>query len=179
MVNMFGNWTIDNFLSLISIILIIVGGFFALKKWNLELKTKRAEFLEQINLNIRSDDKLAEITYLIEYDFSWYNENFHGNKTGLEFSVDRFLAYFDYICYLKKLGNFTKKEMMIFQYRIIRIFNSPCVRNYLWNIYHFSKKSKTCCSFTNLINYGIKNRLIDKFEFEDSNNGQYIKYLNF
>jgi uncharacterized protein YxeA len=131
MANLFENWTVDNYLSLVSIFLIIIGGIFALKRWNLEIKTKRAEFLEQINSYIRSDDKLAEITYLIEYDFSWYNEYFHGNKTGLEFSVDRFLSYFDYICYLREIGNFKEKEMVVFKYRIIRIFNSPCVRNYL------------------------------------------------
>ena len=178
MLNLFEGWTVGNYLSLLSIIPAMIGGFSALGKLALSVKTKRAEFLLQLNSTIRSDKELAEIAYMIDYNREWYSDEFH-NKSGLEFSVDRYLSYIDYICYLKRLRHFSKKELMFFQYRITRLLKSPSVRNYLWNLYHFSNKNQVCCSFMNLIEYGFKTGLIDKLEFDDSTSNAYEKRLLF
>jgi hypothetical protein len=89
------------------------------------------------------------------------------------------LSYFDYICYLYKSGNITEKEFVILKYRIKRIFLSPCVKNYLWNLYQFSKKFKVCCSFQHLIDYGFETGLIDFSKSMNEKDSRYKKYLNF
>jgi hypothetical protein len=182
MIDSLNHLTFDNLLNLLSIIPIIIGGIFALIQWNSQNKIKRGEFLNQIISKIRFDKKMAKTRYLIDYNYSWYNENFHNNNSSdIEFSVDKLLSYFDYICYLKKIKQITEKEFLIIQYDIIRIFNSPCVQRYLWNLYHFSEKNNSYCSFKHLIDYGISSNKIDNNEFKNKNNKKYInyKYLNF
>jgi hypothetical protein len=179
MVNMLRCFTIDNYLNLASIILVMIGGIPALIQWHSGIKVKRAEFLEKIISKLRFDEEIIETMYMIDYNYAWYNENFHNNKMGPEKSIDKLLSYFDYICYLEKIKNITQKEFVIIKYEVNRILNSPCVENYLWNLYHFSIRNNTHCSFTNLIDHGIKNGRIDKIEFYNKNNIKYNKYLNF
>jgi len=179
MINFFKNLTVEIFLDSISIAFVLAGGVFALTRWYAEIKTKRAKFMEKIYLRSRIDKEMAETMYKIDYDYTWYDESFHGNRTGLEYSVDKLLSFFDYICYLKKIRTITKNEFVVIQYRIIRIFNSPCVQSYLWNLYHFSKKNKADCSFKHLIDYGLIKGSIDKTEFNNPESKKYKKRLNF
>jgi len=51
-------------------------------------------------------------------------------------------------------------ELRTLRYEIIRICISPSAQAYLWNLCHFSKRMETECSFINIINYGIKNKII-------------------
>jgi hypothetical protein len=45
---LFCNWTIENYLNLLSIILVSGGGILALIQWEFSKKLKRAEFIDQI-----------------------------------------------------------------------------------------------------------------------------------
>jgi hypothetical protein len=125
MINLFKNLTIDNCLTLISIFLVIIGGIFSLTQWRSGNKVKRAEFLEQIISKLIFDEEIVKTMYMIDYNYNWYDEHFHNNKNGLEKSVDKLLAYIDYICYLKEIRNITQKEFVIIQYEISRILISP------------------------------------------------------
>jgi hypothetical protein len=178
MIDLFESWTVDNYLSLISIVLVVIGGVFALAQWRIEIKTKRANFLEQINLKINADQEMVETMHLIDYNNEWYGKNFHENKT-VECPIDKLFSYFNYICYLRKVKNITEKEFVIFHYKIKRIFVSQCAKSYLWNLYHFSEQNKAQCSFQYLIDYGIEINAIIASEFKDSKNNKYKKYLNF
>ena len=169
--------TIDNYLTLISILLVLIGGVFALIQWNSTTKLRKAEFIDNIINKIRFDKEMAETLYTIDYDHFRYNENFQ-NKRDLEYKVDKVLSYFDYICYLYSTKNIGNTEFKILKYRISRICSSPSINEYLWNLYHFSRKSNNECSFMHLINYCIKNKLI-KDEFINNSTDLFNKYLNF
>ena len=90
--------SISDIIALLSFISIIVGGIFALYKWNINQKLKRAEYIKTLFDEIRSNSEI--VFYLFDYGSDWYNEKFHGSK--LEGSIDYTLSYFSYICYLKK-----------------------------------------------------------------------------
>ena len=169
--------TIDNYLTLFSIILVLVGAIFALIQWNSSIKLRRAEFIDKIINIIRFDKEMAETLYVIDYNLFWYDANFHKNG-NFEYKIDKALSYFDYICYLYSTKNIGNNEFKILKYRISRICMSPSTQAYLWNLYHFSNKFKRECSFTNIINYGIKNKLITN-EFTNNSTNLYVKYLNF
>jgi hypothetical protein len=169
--------TIDNYLTIISIFLVSLGGWFALIQWHSTVKLRKAEFVDKIINIIRFDKEMAETLYKIDYGVFLYDEFFHKNR-DLEYEVDKVLSYFDYICYLYNTKNIGNDEMKILKYRISRICTSHSVQAYLWNLYHFSKKLKKECSFLNIINYGIKNKLIRK-EFTNNSIDLFEKYLNF
>lgn len=172
----FKNWTIDNFLTLFSMILMSIGGTFALIQWISSKKLRRAEFIDQIINKLRFNKEIQKVMYLIEYDPKWYSEKFH--RSELENQVDKFLSYIDYICYLYFLRNISNNEFRILKYDINRICISPSVQAYLWNLYHFSRRMNADCSFLHLIEYGIKNKIIKK-EFIDNDKDLYRKLLNF
>ena len=172
------NWSVDNILSAISIILVIAGGRFTYKQWVAANKTKRMELIEQIMEKLRFDPEMVDTMYTIDYDHEWYGIDFHDREDDLEYRIDKLLSYLSYICYLKKEGNLSKKEFRILRYEINRICTSPCIQAYLWNLHHFSRKLGFECTFQYLIEYAIKNKLIDKsFLREDCE--LYEKTLNF
>lgn len=173
------NWSVSDILSLISIIIAIIGGIFAYKQWKYSNKTKRADFINQIINKLRFDKEMANTINMFDYNFTWYNENFHNGNNELEYQVDKTLTYLSYICYLAKEKHISKSEFVILEYEISRSCVSPSVECYLWNLYHFSSSQKTKCSFQYLIEYGIQNKLIDEAEFMNPNSKKYVKRLNF
>jgi hypothetical protein len=173
------SWSIDNILAMISILLAIIGGFFAYRQWEASNKIKRAEFINQIIKELRFDKEMAKSMYVIEYNLYWYNSDFHSGNPEMEYSIDRLLSYLCYVCYTYKLKNISKNEFSIIRYRLNRTCSSPSVQGYLWNLFHFSKSQNAECSFQYLIDYGIDNKIIDKQMFYDEKCKIYHKYLNF
>ena len=173
------NWKIEHVIGLLSLILIVVGGIFALVQWISTNRIKRAEFINQIIEKLRFDPEMSETMQMIDYDSMWYKESFHNSSNDDENRVDRLLSYLTYICYIKDIGFLHKKEFAILEYELCRICTSPSVCAYLWNLYHFSKNNNTKCSFQYLIDYGIKKKLLDKSTFMDPTTCVYPKYLNF
>jgi hypothetical protein len=165
---MFANWEPDNYLTLISIIIIVIGGGFTLFQWNSSEKFKRVKYLEEIITKLRFDPEMANTLYIIEYEHNWYTEKFH-NDHDFEYKIDKVLSYFDFICYLYITKIIKDDEFKILKYRINKICNSPSVQKYLCNLFHYSKSMGADCSFTHIIDYGIKNKIIKK-EFKDNNN---------
>lgn len=166
--------SIENWLKIISLVFVCIGGVFVYIQWDRSIRIRRAEFLHQLLEKLRFEEDMVRSMYTVEYDLSWYSIEFHGNK--MEERIDKLLSYVDYVCYLRQTSNISKKEFQIFQYEIHRICVSPSCQSYLWNLYHFSLKNNTMCSFYNLIQYGIKHRLLPS-DFK-TNKGIYEKTLN-
>jgi len=174
--NIFACWNIENWFSLISTILVVIGGFFAWTQWTAGTKIKRAEFINQIIEKLRFDKEMANTMYIVEYTYDWYSDNFHNSE--LEYSIDKLLSYLSYICYLYATHNIRKTEFKILKYELNRVCVSPDVQGYLWNLYHFSKKRNMECTFQYLIDYGIKCGIIQN-DFKRDDIQSYAKCLNF
>lgn len=168
------NLTLDNLISIVSLIFVFFGGIFTFVQWRKSIKIKRAEFLYQILEKLRSDKDLAKTMNLIDYNQNWYDKSFHRGK--MENSIDNLFSYVDYICYLKSIKNISTTEFRVFKYKIDRICISISSQKYLWNLYHFSVKNKTNCSFQFLIDYGINHKIFpDNFK---ENKNLYEKTLH-
>ena len=91
------NWNVDNILTLISIVFAMVGGIFAFHQWNISNKIKRSEYINQIIKKLRFDNEMTEAMFIVEYDHSWYDENFHNGEGKMEHIIDKLLSYMSYI----------------------------------------------------------------------------------
>lgn len=167
--------SISDIIAILSFISIIVGGIFTLNKWNVNLKLKRAEYIKALFDEIRSNPKI--VFYLFEYDSIWYDEKFHGSKE-LESNIDYTLSYFSYICYLRNNNIITKSEFNYFRYELERILNNQQFKNYIYNLYHFSKRVNQPISFVDLFQYAKDNGYFDK-DFWNKNSNKYLHLLNF
>ncbi|MCL2050706.1 MAG: hypothetical protein FWG91_03090 [Lachnospiraceae bacterium] len=171
--------TIDNWLTMISLILVVGGGIFAGFQWHITNRIKRAEFINAIIIELRFNKEMAKTMYRIDYlEDSWYDEDFHNSHSDLEFEIDKLLSYLSYICYLKYTRNISNKEFKFLQYEIVRACSSPDVQSYLWNLFHFSKACSSKCSFEYLVLFGINNKLFHR-SFSSKESGFYDKRLNF
>lgn len=168
------NLTVENWLTIISLLFIAISGCFIYFQWRKSLKTKRAEFINQIIEKLRFDEKMAKIMYIVDYNQNWYNYSFHGSN--IEFDIDKLFSYINYICYLKFSDNISDDEFNILKYEVNRICISKSSQCYLWNLYHFAIKNQSTCSFPDLIDYGIKNNLLHK-DFK-TNTSLFTKTLN-
>jgi hypothetical protein len=169
-------WTIENTLTLLSLIVATFVALFAIAQWRNSIKLKRAEFLNQIIEKLRFDDDIAHTMYLVEYSADWYSASFHGGN--LESAIDKLFGYMSYICYLRSMGNIKEPEFEVLSYEIHRTCSSPSAETYLWNLYHFSAQTGTSCTFNNLIEYGLEKKLFHQ-DFLKSDTDTYIKRLNF
>ena len=170
-------WLGDNWFSLVSIIGLAIGGVFALIQWHNSTQLKRSEFINQIIEKLRFNSEIVKAMYIIDYDQTWYDENFHGGSEK-ELVIDKLLSYLSYICYLINGNHLTKNESSILEYELIRTCESWSTQAYLYNLYHFSKKRKSTCSFQYLIDYGLKLKIFPA-SFLDCSSSTYPKYLNF
>lgn len=170
-------WIGENWFSLLSVLGLGIGGIFALMQWYSGSKLKRAEFINQIIDKLRFNEDVVKAMYLVDYNQDWYDEDFHGGSAK-EMDVDRLLSYLSYICYLIKSRHITKEESSILEYELRRACESHSVQAYHFNLYHFSQRRKSTCSFQYLIDFGLRNGIIEK-DFMNKNSSKFPKYLNF
>ena len=159
---------------ILTFISVIVGGIFALKKWNKYLKLNRAEYVKKLLDEIRTNESID--FYLFEYNEKWYNKDFHSSE--IEKKVDFTLEFFSYICYLKNNKIITESDFDCFKYDIVRIIQNKQFCNYCYNLYHFSSKFNLPMSFNNLFIYAKKNHYFNN-DFWDPKSDKYPHYLNF
>lgn len=162
------------------LVLTVVGGIFALIQWRCGNKIKRAEFINGLIEEVRSDKEISKTIYLFDYDANWYSSQFHNGKNGLEHEVDKTLSFFSYICYLRNNNLISKRDFEFFDYEIRRIADNYSVQAYLYNLYHFSENRNTKMSFCYLFDYCYKNKLFgENKEMKNSASTYYPHYLNF
>lgn len=167
--------TLYDISSVITVVLVIIGGIFSLIQWRKTVKQRKSEFIYELISKIRIDENIVNTLVRIDYGEKWY-ENFHDNKK-LEFEVDKTFAYFSYICYLKKCKLIDEQEFYFFEYHLTRIFQDEQSIAYLYNIYHFAKKIGTNSAHYYLIEYGKEKGLIgENFELENQNFPHYLNY---
>ena len=174
-------YDISDIIAVISALIVVVGGVFAFIKWKKATGIQRAEYINELTSKIREEKDIAEVIQMFEYNTPWYGLGFHGSN--IEKSVDKTLSYFSYICYLRKMRIITKKEFMFFKYEVEHLLLNPQVKDYLYNIHHYSNALKTPLSFYYLFAYGKKHNLFDKAFYDKtswkSNETIYHHYLNF
>ena len=113
--------SVSDIVAVLSLLSIIIGGVFALYKWNTSLKLRRSEYIKELFDNIRTNPKI--VFYKFEYSKSWYSRDFH-NSGELEEKIDYTLSYFSYICYLKDNNIIGNSEFNYFKYELERILNN-------------------------------------------------------
>ncbi|MCL2598471.1 MAG: hypothetical protein FWD76_00980 [Firmicutes bacterium] len=143
-------------------------------------KIKRMELVAQIVNQCRFSDEMMGVFYLFDYGVEWYNDSFHNTREP-QGKVDKFLSYLSYLCWLKSVGALTKIEFGGVGYMVARSLQNGQVQCYLWNLYHWSKKMGAGSAFVSLIEYGLKERFVDRVVFENSDDkvSGYTKRLNF
>ena len=163
---------ISDITSLISIIVVILGGVFGYYQWHKSIQLKRAGYINELTEKIRTDKDIKKTIYILEYDEKWYSKKFHesGKK---ELKMDKTLSCFSYICYLKEQNIISDKEFDFFRYELKMILINEQMQDYLYNLYHYSQNQNVPCTFQYLINYGIESKVLDD-DFCDKN--AYKKY---
>ncbi len=163
--------------SIILLLFTLGGGIFAYRKWDKAFAIKRSEYIYELIEKIRTDKDISKVLHWIEYDYTWYNESFHDDfKT--ERRVDKTLSYFSYICFLKEEKLIKKSDFKFFEYEVNRIINNKQVIEYMYNIYHFSKKFNTPITFYFLFEYATKNNILEE-DFFNEKSSSFPHYLNF
>lgn len=162
----------------VSLLLALIGGYFALIQWRMNMKLKRAEYIKNLLDQMRTDKDI--VYYKFDYDEPWYGPNFH-NSGESERKMDYTLNFFSYICYLRNHKIINKTDFCCFKYEIERILTNRHFLCYCYNLYHWSKKIKQPIPFYELFEYARKHHYFDKYdkEFWNNQSKQYPHYLNF
>ncbi|OQC42758.1 MAG: hypothetical protein BWX66_00351 [Deltaproteobacteria bacterium ADurb.Bin058] len=168
--------SVQDITSVVTVLLIIVATSIGLYQWIHANRIRRSKFLNQIINRLRFDESISKVMYTIEYSEDWYDEHFHNSEE--EYQFDRFFAYLSYVCYLRKSRILKEREFRLLRYVLNRVCQNDETQTYLWNLYHFSQRSNSVCSFDELISYGLKAGILPD-DFKQSNTQRFTKYLNF
>lgn len=182
-------------ITLLSFLSALVGAFFAFYKWRKDIALKRANYVNELTEKVRTDPTITDCLHEFDYGFShmldenyepWYGAHFHDNMEDdneFEKKIDKTLAFLSYICYLRKQGIISKKDIKFFDYALLRTLQNFEVQDYLYNLYHFAKAIGTTPSFLYLIQYGTKKKLMyNGFKNPktcEKDSPVFHKYLNF
>lgn len=173
--------TVSDITSVISVVLVIIGGVFAYYQWKKNNALRRAEYINELTEKIRTDKGIRDVVYWLDYNESWYGEEFH-NSGKKELKMDKTLSYFSYICYLKKQKIIRDKEFDFFRYEIKRILVNRQIQNYFYNLYHFSQKNEEPITFKHLFEYGEELKVFDDDFYDKTSynkNSKYDRYIEF
>ena len=168
--------SVGDVVAIISLLFAIAGGTFGLYQWIMSIRTQRAKYINELTLMIRSDLDIRDIIYLLDYNQTdWYTEDFHCSG-DLERKIDKTLSFFSYICYLKESRLINNSDFRFFKYEIERALVNPQVKNYFYNLYHFSNKYHCPITFYFLFEYGEKNHYFEE-DFYNDKSTNYDHYL--
>ena len=173
-----------------AVIFAVVGGCFALRQWNTQIKHKRAEIVKELISKVRDDEDIASIMDAIDWNEGiLYNGKFSVNPkypkaTLKEVSgddlfkkIDKTLSHFSYICYLKATRTLTEKDMSVFEYELRRIADNRHIANYLHSLYLWSQYLNVNCSFKYLIQHSLEKRYLAN-DFKERASKNYTCYLS-
>ena len=174
--------TVSNIVTLISASPVLLAAIYAGLQWRSNVHLERARYMEKLIEKITTDEDIVEILFMFEYNKKWYDENFHGSKE-FELKMDKTLSFLSYICYLRTKEIITDAEFEFFKYQLARILSDNQLEDYLYNLYHFTKKFFNVeITYKYLIDYAINNKLFDD-DFKNKEaynlNKKYHHYLNF
>ena len=165
----------------ISLLLVIIGGLFAYHKWRRDIALKKADYINELTDKSRTDPIIRDTLYILDYGKPWYSIEFHFGSP-MEVKVDKTLSYFSYICYLRNQRIISDTEFKFFKYKLVKILVNRDVQDYLYNLYHYTKKLNLPLSFQCLVEYGEEHNLFDPDFFDSTahrTNPNYHRYLNF
>lgn len=141
----------------------------AIKQHKAGLDAQRAKTLKELYDEARKDDDVAKIVSIIDWDCGKENESilsFNGkfalNPTEefgeieageLERKIDRTLALFNHVCYLRSLKVLLREDMKMFEYRLKRIGQHDAIKKYLLWLKEFADAQNATMSFNYLLEY--------------------------
>ncbi|HAU86849.1 MAG TPA: hypothetical protein DCW90_15565 [Lachnospiraceae bacterium] len=173
--------SISDITSVLSVVLVILGGIVGCYQWRKSVLLKRAGYINDLTEKIRTDNDIKKVIYMLDYGNEWYSFKFHGSGE-MERKVDKTLSYFSYICYLKEQKIISNKEFYFFKYEVERILMNKQVQDYFYNLYHFSNKFDTSFTFKYLFDYGKKRKMFDHNFYDKEAYRKDVRYhhnLNF
>lgn len=76
-------------------------------------------------------------------------------------AVCKILLHFSYSVHLRRKRIIGKKEFVFFEYNIKRMLSSAQIKDYFYDLYHFSKEKNLPFPFGILLEYADENKLFD------------------
>jgi len=187
--DMLAKITLQDVVAFLSFVAVVIGGGFALHQWRIGIKQKRAETVEKLIKSVRDDMDIATIMDIVDWDKGFcYNGEFRLKDEGLRKTmggisneelfkmIDRTLAHFSYICYLKNLNLIKSKDMRNFEYEIRRLADNGHIANYLHSLHLWSESLGVSMSFSFLLDYCIVKGYFTE-DIKDRNSSKYTNWL--
>lgn len=182
------SFTLEDLISVLTFFTVLIGGCFGLYQWKKGNTYKKGEIMQELINKVR-DDEIATIMGLIDWNDGFiYNGKFIvTNSTNrscliglsnddLFDKIDKTLSCFSYICYLYSQKLLTKKEMRFFEYELRRLCDNEHICNYLFSLFHWSKSLNVDMSFSYLIDYCCKEKILDR-TFKNPKSSKYVRFL--
>lgn len=145
--------SVSDIIGMLSFVSIVIGGIFALVKWNSNVKVRRAEYIDKLYTK-RADERTRKVLYTFDQTENWLSR--YEKEEGFEIDVDDALSFYSYICYLRNQGLLKDDEFNFFEYDIMRILSNKDVQNLFKKLCNGAAGGKIPSCYKDLIEYGKK-----------------------
>ncbi len=178
---------IDHSIEIVSLLVTVAGGLFALVELRSSVKNNRANYVNDILHRINDSDDIQNFLYYVEYGNDWYTNEFHHGtpeQRMIARKADKAFFNFNYICYLVHEGIINKQEIKLICYYLYVIAHDDELGSYFLDLYQYTMLYNEQFPFRYYLEFCIKEGCIPeticnkKYFFEimkyesDRNNGK-------
>ena len=153
----------DHLFDIISLVLTLGGGLFALIEIRSSVKNNRANYINDILHRIMDDEGIRMFLNYADYGKDWYtNEFHHGTEEDriVARNADKTLFNYNYVCYLIDEKIINKKETELIAYYMYVLAHDDELGRYFLDLYQYSVLNNEQFPFMYYLNFCIKEGLI-------------------
>lgn len=166
---------IEENITIISLILSVGTGVFALYQWTMTRKNEHARYVDELLKKMLDDKQIYDFLNIIDYGENWYNKNFHEDKNHIiSTKADKTFFYLNYLCYLYYINVINKKDLEVFGYYLSTVGNNNDTKTYFLDLYQYSLTNNKKFPFEYFLNYCIRKSYCPK---EIKNKNYYFQVL--
>jgi hypothetical protein len=143
--------TVGDLIAMAGFIAAAIGLFLTFYQILKSNKHKRAEFIMDFCKQFMDSNDLLKMYYDIEYGS--FHAPVFGSHSSEEVQLDKLLMLFENVSTLYEMGNICLKDLSVISYYFIRVYENEGVKQYLFALDDWCKKSglpKRYCSFRNV-----------------------------
>ena len=145
--------TIGDLINVGLLVLTIVGLIFTIVQLAQTRKINRASLVKELYFKLYDDVEMREIFYKIEWSEYFVEDTLDLGGGDEERKTDKLLSFFEIVCSMHNRGILTAKDMGIFHYEMLRVYDHPAIKNYFLFLENWQDSQGVGRSYVNYKQY--------------------------
>lgn len=159
------SFLLEHIFEIVSLLITVGGGLFALVELRNSVKNNRANYINDIVHRITENSDIQYFLNFVEYGNEWYTDKFHHGteeERVIAVKADRTLFNYNYVCYLIDEKIINKKETELIAYYMYVLAADDEIGSYFLDLYQYTMLDNERFPFRYYLDFCIKEGCLPK-----------------